>query len=243
MTILLKLVGFPEYEIKDSFEGKINLNMLVQLFMHFGFCLDEIKHLRFIIDSEQITSSEQIFLINNETKIIFILSPIIELKNKLKDIFQRVGYKIESNDENDIESNDENDIESNDENDNEINQPLPETNNNIITSEMINNINMKTIILFSDDDFKKLINIYKKRPELFSVLAKYTNSGNIIEESFTQTKSIDDLTYEELCHYKELSIVISNLNLGVSDEIIINRLIKYSGHLNLTVRSILNEFA
>ena len=53
------------------------------------------------------------------------------------------------------------------------------------TSEIIDEMNTKTISLFSDSDFRNLISIYLRKPELFSVLAQYVQHGNIIEETFS----------------------------------------------------------
>jgi len=36
-----------------------------------------------------------------------------------------------------------------------------------------------SIILFRDNDFKNLLDIYKRRPELFQLLLQYIYSGNV----------------------------------------------------------------
>ena len=51
----------------------------------------------------------------------------------------------------------------------------------------------------------------------------------------------NDLSDELLLKYKNLCDKIKNLNLNIKEEVIISRLIKYSGHLNLTLRSLLQE--
>jgi hypothetical protein len=104
-------------------------------------------------------------------------------------------------------------------------------------------MNHKSILLFSDPDFKLLVGIYLKKPELFSILAQYVQNGNIVEESLMSPKTINDLTNEELIKYQTRVEVINNLNLGISNDMIIEKLIKYSGHLNLTLRSILCDMA
>jgi hypothetical protein len=100
---------------------------------------------------------------------------------------------------------------------------------NIITQDIINNINEETIILFRDPDFRILIDIYKRRPDLFQKLLQYTYSGDI---EYNINK-IDDYSLQ-LTKIKEL-------NLNLSDEKINDKLKKYGGHLNLTLRALLCE--
>jgi hypothetical protein len=111
----------------------------------------------------------------------------------------------------------------------------------LLVPELINKINVKTLELFSDPDFKNLMRIYINKPELFNYLSQYIQTGNIIEESLTQDVTLDTLTLDEQEYYSSLLKQIKDLNLGISDEIIMLKLIKYSGHLNLTVRSILYD--
>jgi hypothetical protein len=100
---------------------------------------------------------------------------------------------------------------------------------NIITNENLKSINEETIILFRDNDFKNLLDIYKRRPELFQLLLQYTYSGNVT----CNINKIDDYS-------SELKI-INELNLNLSNDKILDKLIKYGGHLNLTLRSLLCE--
>ena len=85
------------------------------------------------------------------------------------------------------------------------------------------------------------MSIYKRKPELFNLLSNYIQNNDIITESLIDPTEIDDLSYEEQSYYTNLSLKIMNLNLGVSQNVILDKLIKYSGHLNLTIRSIIND--
>lgn len=98
-----------------------------------------------------------------------------------------------------------------------------------INKDILNNINEETIILFKDNDFKVLLNIYKRRPELFQILLQYTYSGDVI----CNIEKTDD--------YSSQLEIIKELNLNISDDLILEKLIKYGGHLNLTLRSLLCE--
>ena len=104
-----------------------------------------------------------------------------------------------------------------------------------------NNIMTECAELFYDPDFKKLIDIYIRRPELFSTLAKYVQHGTVIEESLEPVKTIEMLSETELQQYIFLCDQIKNLGINLPDNVIIAKLLKFSGHLNLTVRSLLCE--
>lgn len=264
MPLVLKLVGYSHdrkcYQIKDSFEGLVNLKLLNDLFTFWGLNLDEIDKIKFIIDSEQIKSADKNFNVkNNEDRIIFIFTSHNDIRNKLISIFIKEGTEVESikiiqpnQTEINLPSYQQH-MQLNQQHstqamivDHEICKPLTQKETEpapILTLELIDIMNAKSVSLFNDSDFKNLISIYIRRPELFNTLAQYVQHGNIIEETLIVPKTIEQLTPEELCHYQSLADKINYLNLGVTNDIIINRLIKYSGHLNLTVRAILCEIA
>jgi hypothetical protein len=64
-----------------------------------------------------------------------------------------------------------------------------------------------------------------RRPELFSVLSQYVQHGNIVEELQDGLKTIDNISIEELAHYRSLANKLRHLNLGIDDNVLINRLI------------------
>ena len=103
----------------------------------------------------------------------------------------------------------------------------------VMTEEIINNMNKKTMKLFEDSDFRHLLSIYMKKPELFSILFQYIQNGTMTPIEDSEIKSIPN---EE-----ELINEIKQLGFKVSDDIIRKKLIKFSGHLNLTVRSLLQD--
>jgi hypothetical protein len=79
---------------------------------------------------------------------------------------------------------------------------------------------------------------------LFSILAKYVQNGNVIEESLGPVQTPDMLDDGVSENYKKLCQDIKNLGItSYPDEVIVGKLIKYSGHLNLTVRALLCEQA
>ena len=104
-----------------------------------------------------------------------------------------------------------------------------------ITEEIVNNINEKTLILLRDPDFRILIDIYRRRPELFQNLLHYTHSGDIVYNVTRLTRP------SNVSNYSTEFEIINKLNLNFSEDKIFEKLIKYGGHINLTLRSLLCE--
>lgn len=123
------------------------------------------------------------------------------------------------------------------------------TNNNNIKNKIINlgnndnnkinNINNETLKLFNDPDFKKLINIYIKKPELLNLLYLYVENGDIIDESLLIPMNNFNINNN---NYIELLKILSDLNINYIEQDIIDIFIKYNGHLNLIIRNILTNY-
>jgi len=229
MPLSFKLVGFTinkkYYEIIDSFEGNINLSIIHDLFMSWDLSHEEVQEIKFIIDSEQINNYEKSYYIGpNEIYYIFIFVFNQEIRNKLQDIFISNGSVVSS--------------ESDKENDSDVEEEFP-----ILNLTIIKEMNDNTLLLFSDPDFINLINIYKRKPELFNLFSNYIQNNDIAIESLltVPNKKFDQLSEQDKIYYTDLSIKITNFGFKIPQETIINRLIKYSGHLNLTIRSFFNE--
>jgi hypothetical protein len=248
MPIVLKLVGFTQdhksYHIKDKFTGPINLRLLHELFIHWKLTTDDIDKIKFITDSEQIKNPDKTFEIKeDEERLIFVFTSDKDIRIKLLNIFSSQGTEVSKDFKLDESQKPQSKLESVDP---EICKPLTQKKLDPIqqlTPDIIELMNVKSVSLFSDPDFKNLISIYLRKPELFSTLSQYIQSGNVIEESLIPPKTIDQLTSDELEHYQQLADKLKHLELGVTNEVLINRLIYFSGHLNLTVRSILCESA
>jgi hypothetical protein len=233
MPLIFKLVGFvinnKYFQINDPYEGDINLVSIHILFKTWGLTDEELQEVKFIIDSEQITDINKIYHINqNEKHNIFVFVFNQDIRQKLQNIFTTHGTGILSLSDKDS--------------DDDINHPITQIENEkiILTHEVIHTMNDQTLILFSDSDFISLLDIYKRKPGLFNILSNYIQNNDLIESLITD-KSIDQLSEQEKEYYTNLSIQVMNLNLNIPQNVIIEKLIKYSGHLNLTIRSILNE--
>jgi len=248
MPLVLKLVGFSQdnksYQIKDKFTGPFNLKLLHELFIHWNLTTDDIDKIKFITDSEQIKNPDKTFEIKeDEERLIFVFTSDRDVRTKLLNIFSSQGTEVNKDFKLDESPKPTMRLENADP---EICKPLTQKKLDPIqqlTPDIIDLMNVKSVSLFSDPDFKNLISIYLRKPELFSTLSQYIQSGNVIEESLIPQKTIDQLSSDELQDYQQLADKLKHLELGVSKEVLINRLIFFSGHLNLTVRSILCESA
>jgi len=243
MPLILKLVGYyvdnKHYEIKYPFSGFVNANLLHELFKVRGISEDNINQIKLITESEFMHNLDKCYPVNDvEGRVIFIFTSNTVLRQQLYDIF--IKEDLTNSQTLEIQQNIP-EIKP----EPEICQPLTQIINPdiipILTPEIINNINIKTVSLFYDPDFKKLIDIYIRRPELFSTLAKYVQHGTVIEESLEPVKTIEMLSETELQQYIFLCDQIKNLGINLPDNVIIAKLLKFSGHLNLTVRSLLCE--
>jgi predicted nuclease of predicted toxin-antitoxin system len=182
--------------------------------MSWDLSREEVQEIKFIIDSEQIKDYEKSYYINpDEIYNIFIFVFNQNIREKLQTIFITYGLEVSAISE--------------------------ET--HTLTPEIIKEMNEQTLILFSDPDFINLINIYKRKPELFNLLSNYIQNNDVVIESLISNKNIDQLSEEDKLYYTKLSIKIMDFGFKIPQETIIDRLIKYSGHLNLTIRSFFND--
>jgi|LauGreDrversion4_2_1035121.scaffolds.fasta_scaffold06682_3 hypothetical protein len=269
MPLVFKLVGYTadkkHYEIKDPFNGPINLKLLFELYKVWGLTDEEISNIKFITDSEQIKNSEKSFLVkDDEDRVIFVFTSNATIRQKLHEIFIRegsevqIGTKTSTNTTTTTTTTSYTTYSSSNETpvsyaqpanpDPEICTPITQVVKPdpipVLTQEVIDTMNVKSVSLFADEDFKHLVSIYMRKPDLFSVLAKYVQNGTVIEESLGHVTTPDMLTDDVLANYKKLCQEIKNLGFtAYSDEVIMGKLIKYSGHLNLTVRALLCEQA
>ena len=157
MSIIFKLINNNIlYELKDSYEGIINIEILNELFISWNFSNNDINNIKYIVDTENntdlynhmklyydnneeiknyyITESFNYIIKNNDNIIIYIVVRDTNIIIKLLEIFDDINKPININ--NDIE--DQHVIDSSI--DNRIND--------------INSINIKSIELFNDIDFK-----------------------------------------------------------------------------------------
>lgn len=252
---LVQSINNKFYEIHDPYKGLINLKLIQELFFQYGLTKDELEQTRFITDSSRIDNNDKYYNItDSEERTIFVFNGNTDTRIKLINIFIKEGTEVPeptkplpnppSKPENQqpVQQNQQPVQTVYTTHDPEIIKPLktkePEP-TPVLTPELIDTLNVKAASLYADSDFRNLMRIYINRPDLFSTFALYIQSGDIINESLCKTKDINELSDEEYTYYQSLADKINSLGLGVTNELVIGRLVKYSGHLNLTLRSIL----
>ena len=89
-----------------------------------------------------------------------------------------------------------------------------------------------------DKDFCYLINIFQKKPELFTALLAYVESGNVVITESEEVFNIDEIKEK----YSEEFSLIKNLNLSSSDDNILKGLHNYKGDVDMTLRYLLCSY-
>ena len=241
MPIKFKLVGQTSnkkyYEITDNFEGPINLNLLQELFKFHGLDSSEIEKVRFITDSEQIKNSDKSYIVKaDEDRGIFVFTSEIEIRTKLQEIFMKNGKEVDTQQQKSPQQTQSKPITEH------VVQFQPLTSNEkkvpVMTPEIIDMMNKKTVSLFSQPDFKTLLNIFLTNPGVIRDFSKYVQHCDIVVNN---NNNWDELSVEKQTEYNMLADKLEEYNLGKPRELLLSRLVKYSGHLNLTLRSILSE--
>ena len=203
------------YELNIKNFDYINIYKIHNILKFWNFDNNDIKKINIYINGEMIINVNYKF--NNITNV----SIIFESNDTIIDIL------------NDLLKNN-----STDQLENNITNIL--LHDNILTDNIIQENNNTTLELFTNSDFITLLKIYNKNPQVFEILYKYTQNANI-SESFISTKTINNLSTNELNYYKHLCDKIYNLDIITDKNIIMQSLIKHSGHLNLTLRDLLNK--
>ena len=253
MPIKFKLVGQTTnkkyYEITDDFAGPVNLNLLQDLFKFHGVSSEEIEKIRFITDSEQIKTSDKSYNVKpDEDRGIFVFTSEPEIRNKLQDIFMKNGKEV------DVQQQKSPQQTPSQPGAQPASQPasqhvaqveqfqplsIKESVEPVMTPEIIEMMNKRTLELFSQPDFKILLNIFLTNPGIIRDFSKYVQHSDIVSNS--KEANWDELSAEKQTEYNMLADNLEKYNLGKPRELLLSRLVKYSGHLNLTLRSILSE--
>ena len=225
MPLRLKLVG-TRLEIIDDFNGPLTLSMLEGVFELWSFNKEDFSKLMLITDSERMKDYDKQYMVNEtEERIIFITTSEPLIKQKLQKVFENMGTDKSESKQPFLSESKKEVI------DEEIIKPLKEEINEefILTNEHVLSMNKKTVELFSDNDFKFLVKIYITKPELFSSLALFTQKGDMVEIKTEKCES----------NYENELAMIKEFNLNFSDELILEKLNQFNGHLNLTLRALL----
>ena len=210
--LLILIINYKQiYELNITKFDYINIYKLHNILKCWDFTNDDIKNINISINGENISNIN--YKNNNISNISFIFPSDDHIIKNLNNLFNNnSSEKIE----------------------NIVTNIL--LHDNILTNNIILESNKKTLELFNNDDFVTLLKIYNNNPDAFELLYKYTQNGSIVESIKSTKINIDDIDY-----YKYLTDKIYNLNIITDKNKIMTYLIKHSGHLNLTIRDLLNK--
>ena len=237
MPVVFKLAGhINTLEIKRDIIGIIKFSSIVSIFECYGISTESFEYIQFIIDSEIIKDNTKKFIVsNNDNLIIFVNTSNKEIKKKLIDIFLNEN-ELNENELNENELN-ENELNENELNENELNKPIidiiQEEKTPELSQEIIDSINIKTVELFKNEDFKRLIEIYYSNPEILKTFLNFVSHGDIIKMSIP-------ILSEEKDYFDEIKM-LKTLGINESDDFIKSVLNKFNGHLNLSLRDLLTH--
>lgn len=239
MSIIVRLVGNFINEKNESFmyELKINNIKLISydsikshLISLSDFDEEKFDFINIRCDDKDLKSNsiENIF---EEEKRVWLHCAKKEIRQEVIDIFENNGYKFITNTNTNIncDTNNINDNDSDSESEIDIDfidieqKTLPDCVN-------VDEVNQETIKLFEDPDFVKLFQIYLHKPVLFKKFYMYISNGNIPNNLELTNNSNNN---------EPNQLFIKNLNLGFTDEQIVDALIKTNNHLNFSIRYLL----
>jgi hypothetical protein len=236
MPLTIKLVGTP-FEIRSSYCGSVALSNIVKIFLDKNMSIEEINMIKFIYKSEQMTHNTNVLVLPNTIEPFFVFSDVPEVKQKLCLVF----ISLQSNEQNQ-EQNQESMKNQNVEPETVLKTGVVDTVDNahvlpvVITKENIDTVNLKTMKLFENSDFKKLVSIYYSNPSIIKTFLSFINNGNIVDIPFDENIQSHDIDIENSVKYfRELGITTENEN-------IIKALNMFKGHLNLTLRYLLCNY-
>lgn len=235
MSVTFKLIGYQS-ESKNDFahifeNSQISLKAVYLLFMNKGMNIEDIKKIKFILHGESLNNLDKIYNIETDNRVIFIFTNDIKIKSELiKHIFTTIEnvdltqsthgrFQIKPVETTVLEDQPEEEIDQ--------------------TPEEITNINKKICEIFADNDFKTLLRICLNKPELLKLMNSYLSSGNIVEEfGYSQ---VEDFQYDT--EYQELYQLLNNDNIQFSwnENMVKSTLNYFNGHVNLTLRYLLNN--
>lgn len=177
------------------------------------------EKVKFIFNTNTLKDNNEIFNIE-ENKIVYLFSNDDNVKKILNDLFLKFGEDL-SNNEKKLNSVLEQAIES----------------THILKEEDMKEINQNIIEELNDPDFMKLLSLSKNRPELFDKLYQFLGNGDIVDNEEFSNFNYDT---SEFRYNLELE-TLQKLSLNTDDEIMKKILMFFSGHLNLSLRYIMNE--
>jgi hypothetical protein len=227
-TIIFKLVGYDissgEHDYKvtiDEPHSFLTEKHIIDSFTIPGVIdIDTINMIRFIYKGATLSFDKTHILVENGDDItIHVFTSFMDIRRKLvENIF--ISLKIFLEEKNSLEE--------------EISHEMIEE-KEIMTDDVIQEMNNNIVKLFSDKDFTDLLRIILNKPHLLNIASSYIQHGDVVKVDSVAS----DFTYIE--QYDKVIDIMEKLNvdiIGFEDEIK-SLLFHFKGHINLTLRSIL----
>ena len=180
---------------------------------------DEVKDkVKFIFNTNTLKDDNEIFDIEDD-KIIYIFTNDDYCKELLNFVFLKIGKELKKKKK-------------------KLNSALEEEleEDHVLKNEDINKINEEIIKDLEDPDFSHLLSISKTKPELFDKLYQFLSNGDIVDKNEISNFNFSD---SEFTYTNELE-ALKKLNIG-SDDDIKRILMFFNGHMNLSLRYMINQ--
>jgi hypothetical protein len=224
LNIVIHINSVIKFEYAEEFYKPLTLK-IIRDFLSTKYELDEseVKELKCIIHGT-IFTDETIYKNYNDRKlIVFTTDSSIKDKIKKKEGVETSIFTV--SDANTLSGEEsEDDSVDGDESD------LPEYKD--VELETDTDID-EVLSLFKNEDFKKLLQIYNKSPELLEMLYLFTNSGDIVVES----TEIDETAFD---YIKEVDFIFNKFDeqdIPINLDRIKYLLLKHKGNVNLVIRN------
>lgn len=228
-SVSLKLVSNYNEIIINYEKNEITILDIFNYLLKNDLSFNEISKITFIHNGKNITDDTCVKYKGTEDDpfILHMYTNNIDVKVEiLKNI-----YNQDKLDEIDLSDN----ISNNNSDDNNQ-EDLIEDN---ITPEEINKQNEEVIKLFSDKDFAYLLKICLEKPDLVNTVTSYITNGHI---TFQIKTSEQDKEFNYPNEYIKIIELLNQLNINITNEDYIKSIIQhFEGHLNLSLRYILNN--
>ena len=231
MPIIFKSVGTSDskkYEIKIIMNKTISLCDIEKIFEIYGMNEEDLSHIKFVANSETMKSNDKKYLVSdNENLIVFVFSPVKEVKEKIEEIF--IKNNTIAIDKPVIVQIIDTNLQKNIDKPEEVVDVIP-----TLDDETVKTINEKTSSLYQNEDFKQLVRIYYTNQDIVKTFLSFIVHGDIVKLNIPKET---EKTFES-----EIS-VLKGLGIKDSDENIRSTLNHFNGHLNLTLRALLTKNA
>ncbi len=225
-TIIFKLVGYDissgEHDYKvtiDEPHSYLTEKHIIDSFTIPGVIdIDTIKMIRFIYKGSTLSLEKTHILVENDDVIIIhVFTSSMEIRRILvENIFTSLKIFLEDKTPEVIEEKE------------------------VMTDEIIEEMNTNIVKLFSDEDFTNLLRIIINKPHLLNIASSYIQHGDVVKVQPPDNITVEDIfTYTE--QYDRVIDIFKKLNVDIvgSEDEIKKLLCKFKGHINLTLRSIL----